>query len=124
MYKVIRMHFLCNPHDTPGDVISPRNLKLLNEFAPELVDSMDALALLPYLMRYGLANRHDQEFISNSNKTSLQQNLHIIHTAPFKDSNAFERFVKCLEEVGNEFASQLRQRISKLLITLFYFCFH
>ena len=93
-------------------------MKLLNEFAPELVDSMDALALLPYLMRYGLANRHDQEVISNSNKTSLQRNMYIIHRAPFKDSNAFERFVKCLEEVGNEFASQLRQRISKLLIAL------
>jgi len=37
---------------------------LLNEFAPLLVDDMDANALLPHLMRYGLANREDTDYIS------------------------------------------------------------
>lgn len=85
---------------------------------------MDAKALLPYLMRYGLADRDDQEFINNPHKTSRERNMHIIYTVPYKDSNAFERFVKCLEEVGSELGSQLRQRISKLLIALLHFLFY
>lgn len=85
---------------------------------------MDARALLPYLMRYGLADRDDQEFITNPHKTSRERNMYILQTVPYKDSNAFERFVKCLEEVGSELGSQLRQRISKLLIALLHFLFY
>ena len=87
---------------------------MLNEFAPLLVDDMDANALLPHLMRYGLANREDTDYISNPYRTSRERNMHIIRTAPHKDSNAFERFVRCLEEVQSDLAVQLRQRMSKL----------
>jgi len=74
---------------------------------------MDAIALLPYLMKHDLANRSDQDYISNLHRTNQERNMYIICTIPYKDSNAFERFVKCLEEVGSEVASHLRKGMSK-----------
>lgn len=96
-------------------MISRRNESLLNEFAPQLFDSMDARAMLPYLMRYGLADRHDQDVINNHFLTDRDRNMHIIGRAPYKNPGAFENFVKCLEAVDphSEVASQLRQRMSK-----------
>lgn len=99
--------------DIPTCHLSPRNEKLLHDFAPYLVESMDAIGLLPYLMRHDLANRGDQDYISNQHKTNQERNMYIIRTIPYKDSNAFERFVKCLEEVGSEVASHLCKGMSK-----------
>ena len=100
---------------TSGRVISRRNESLLNEFAPQLVESMDARAMLPYLMRYGLADRYDQDVISNPFSTDRDRNMHVIRRAPYKNPRAFENFVKCLEAVDphSELASQLWQRMSK-----------
>ena len=96
-------------------MISQRNESLLHEFAPQLVDSMDARAMLPYLMQYGLADRHDQDVISNPSSTDRDRNMHVIRRAPYKNPRAFENLVKCLEAVDprSEVASQLRQRMSK-----------
>ena len=81
---------------------------------------MDANALLPYLMKYGLASREDTDYITNANITDRKRNMYIIRTAPYKDSTAFERFVKCLEEVGSqkELASHLRKGMSKFMVVM------
>ena len=78
---------------------------------------MDARALLPYLMRYELADRQDQEVISNPLMTNRDRNIYVIQRAPYKSSSAFEKFVKCLEKADpqSELATQLRQRMSKTL---------
>ena len=94
---------------------------MLYEFTPQLVESMDPLALLPHLMQHGLADTHDQDFITNPCKTNRERNLYIIQKAPYKNSSAFEHFVECLEAVSvgphSELASQIRQEMSK---TIFY----
>ena len=71
--------------------------------------------MLPYLMRYGLADTHDQDVISNPFSTDRHRNMHVIQRAPYKNPKAFENFVKCLEAVDphSEVASQLRKRMSK-----------
>ena len=78
---------------------------------------MDPQALLPHLMRYGLADTHDQDFIANPCRTNRERNMHIIREAPYKNPSAFEHFVKCLEAVNvgphTELARQLRQEMSK-----------
>ena len=102
---------------TSGRIISRRNERLLNEFTPQLVDSMDARTLLPYLMQYELADRQDQEVISNPLMTNRDRNIYVIQRAPYKNPSAFEKFVKCLGEADpqSELASQLWQRMSKTL---------
>ena len=78
---------------------------------------MDARALLPYLMRYELADRRDQNVISNPWMSDQDRNMYVLQRAPYKNSSAFEKFVKCLEEADpqSELASQLRQRMSQTL---------
>ena len=68
-------------------------------------------------MRYELADRQDQEVISNPLMTNRDRNIYVIQRAPYKSSSAFEKFVKCLEKADpqSELASQLRQRMSKTL---------
>jgi len=97
--------------DIPTCNISRDNEELLNDLAPYLMQNMDAIALLPYLIKHRLANHDDAEYINNPLRTNRDRNFHIIHTAPYKDSKAFERFVKCLEEVDSELASPLRERM-------------
>ena len=68
-------------------------------------------------MRYELADRQDQEVISNPLMTNRDRNIYVIQRAPYKNLSAFEKFVKCLEKADpqSELATQLRQRMSKTL---------
>ena len=59
---------------------------------------MDSNELLPFLMQKGLVTTNESEVLTNPFITKTPKNLYLLSRLPSKGENAFELFLKCLEE--------------------------
>lgn len=79
---------------------------------------MDPLTLYPYLQSHGLITHEDVDYIINPHRTDRERRSRVLITAPYKEPNAFERFLQSLSEepdhAGHKYlARRLREALEK-----------
>ena len=85
---------------------------ILHQCYEQLIQYMDTNELLPFLIREQLVTTDESEVLTNPYKTRKEKNLYLLSKLPTKGENAFELFLKCLEE-SNEHSGH-----AKLVILL------
>ena len=71
---------------------------ILHQCYEQLIQYMDINELLPFLIREQLVTTHESEVLTNPYETRKEKNLYLLSKLPTKGENAFELFLKCLEE--------------------------
>ncbi len=97
---------------------SPLQEEVLDYLMPQLMQYMNPQALLPYLQRHRLVTGEDVDYICNPLRTDLERRQRIVAKAPYRDPDAFDRFVQCLEEepqhTGHKYLTRrLREAVQK-----------
>ena len=62
------------------------------------IEYINVGSLLPYLQREGLINTAECQVLTNNYKTDTEKNRFLLSILPTKGDDAFERFVRCLNE--------------------------
>ncbi len=97
---------------------SPLQEEVLDYLMPQLMQYMNPQALLPYLQRNSLVSEEDIDYICNPLRTDLERRQRIITRSPYRDPEAFDRFVLCLaeepEHTGHKYLTRrLREAIQR-----------
>ena len=71
---------------------------VLKELHNELIDHIDIMSLLPYLMKHQLLTSNDQYVFANDMLTPSDRAERLLMSIKVKGQEGYDKFVACLEE--------------------------
>ncbi len=74
--------------------------KILRRLAPKLRDGINPDAILPYLMKYGITTREDEEILQHPTRTTRERNHRILECVLY-GSKDLSLFLSCIRESAN-----------------------
>ena len=73
----------------------------LEPFAYEICNSVDISTILPFLIKHGLINRHDNEYFMNPVHTSVEKQCKLTTLVVSLNEDCVDKFVDCLSQTSD-----------------------